>query len=130
MVHCRTTYVGRNLRRLIVPVRIVGDPWHAVAKVLDVHRQLRIQFVELDLEVTLDLLADLRRGLIGHEPQAELAADGFGDYGLGALAGESALDTVDRERGVAHAAHEHRHHVVGECDGRADRVVEVLDSVV
>lgn len=61
------------------------------------------------LELVVDVLDDELGGVVDakvwNEADRELALDRGGDDGLGAGGREGTLDTVERERGVAHTAH-------------------------
>ena len=99
-------YLGGVLRRLVVPMLVVCDPWNAAVEVLNLHGAFGVELRKLLVKVLLDFGADIVGLLWGNEAQAELAANRGGDNGLRTDARERTLDSVDRERGVAHAGHD------------------------
>lgn len=99
-------------------------------QVLHGQRVLAVQLRELGLEVREDERVDVLRRLVRHEPDRELAGHLGGDDRLRACRAERALDAVQRERRVAHPAHQHLGLVRRERDGRADGTLDVVDPVV
>jgi hypothetical protein len=63
-------------------------------------------------------------------PDAEFAADFSWNDSLGTNPMECSFDTVEGQRRISHATHEHGRFVGGQCSSRSCRLLDIRDIVI